>query len=302
LSTATNPTIQPPFGGPATDTADAYSTCQVITKAGAKNFYYAFLTLPKAKRQAIYAAYAFCRITDDISDDLVGKERETGLADLHKALDSAYSNTPDGAVFIALGDAAKQFQIPKSYFEDVIKGVEMDLTRNRYDTFEELREYCYHVASVVGLICVEVFGYSDDRAVASAIDLGIAMQLTNIMRDVGEDAERDRIYLPLEDLRRFGYTEEQLLAGVWNENFHALMKFEAERTREYFARGTRLFNLLDRRSRACPQTLASVYAKILSKMEHEKFPVFEKRIGISKFTKLAMVARLWIMNRIPRPI
>ncbi len=302
MSTATNPSIRPPFGGPTSDTADAYSTCQIITKAGAKNFYYAFLTLPKEKRQAIYAAYAFCRITDDISDDLVGDEREQGLSDLRKALDSAYSNSPDGAVFVALGDAADQFHIPKSYFEDVIKGVEMDLTKSRYETFEELREYCYHVASVVGLICVEVFGYSDDRTVASAVDLGIAMQLTNIMRDVGEDAERGRIYLPLEDLRRFGYTEEQLLAGEWNENFHELMKFQAERAHDYFDRGTRLFNLLDRRSRACPQTLASVYSKILNKMEHEQFPVFEKRVGISKFSKLAMVARLWIMSRIPRPV
>jgi len=299
LSTATNQSIRPPFGGPASDAADAYSTCQVITKAGAKNFYYAFLTLPKEKRQAIYAAYAFCRITDDISDDLVGEERESGLADLRKALDSAYSNSPDGAVFIALEDAANQYQIPKSYFEDVITGVEMDISKNRYETFEELREYCYHVASVVGLICVEVFGYSDDRAVESAIVLGIAMQLTNIMRDVGEDAERGRIYLPLEDLRKFEYTEEQLLAGEWNENFHELMKFEAERARNYFFRGTYLFNLLDRRSRACPETLASVYSKILGKMEREKFPVFEKRVGISKFSKIAMVARLWIKSRVP---
>ncbi|MCH8856171.1 MAG: squalene/phytoene synthase family protein, partial [Proteobacteria bacterium] len=172
-----------PAGSPEVDLSEAYRACQSVAKEGARNFYYAFLTLPKEKRQAIYAAYAFCRLCDDIADDPDPRgDRAARLQAVRAALKSAYAAAPEGVVFIALQDAALKHSIPQRYFEDVIRGVEMDLYKTRYATFEELREYCYYVASSVGLICIEVCTYSDPRAVEYATDLGIALQLTNILR------------------------------------------------------------------------------------------------------------------------
>ena len=296
------PPPTPPYGGEADDTEAAYAICQAITREGAKNFYYAFLTLPKEKRKAIYAAYAFCRVADDIADDEdVAVDRATALSTLRETLHGSYEGNARGAVFSALSDAARRYSIPEKYFDDVIKGVEMDLHKSRYATFEELRKYCYYVASAVGLICIEIFEYTDPKAVEHAIDLGIAMQLTNIMRDVAEDATNGRIYLPKEDMDRFGYTEEELLAGVNNQSFRSLMAFEAARAREYFERGRMLYPLLDRRSRACPKTLESVYSRLLDRMEAEDFPVFEKRVSISRASKIALMARLWLRSVTPLP-
>ncbi len=302
MSQSVRPQITPPFGGQVATVEEAYAACRRVTRDAARNFYFAFVTLPQQKRDAIYAAYAFCRLSDDIADDVeLEVDRSEALAKLSSALDDAYDGSPDGAVFTALQDAAERYSIPKSHFEDVITGVTRDLTDNRYETFEELREYCYYVASVVGLICIEIFEYTSPEAVQHAIDLGIAMQLTNIIRDVGEDARNGRIYLPLEDLRRFGYTEGQLLREESNDNFRKLMAFQAERARSHYVRGRMLFPLLDRRSRACPQTLSSVYSKILDRLEKGNFPVFEKRVGLSKVAKLSLMARLWLKSVVPGP-
>ncbi len=308
MSQATQPTRpavpapSPPYGGEAADTDAAYAICQAITREGAKNFYYAFLTLPKDKRKAIYAAYAFCRVADDIADDEdIDADRAAGLTALRETLLGSYEGKAEGALFTALSDAARRYSVPEKLFDDVIKGVEMDLDKRRYATFEELREYCYYVASTVGLICIEIFEYTDPRAVEYAIDLGIAMQITNIMRDVAEDARNGRIYLPQEDIDRFGYSEQELLDGVNNEAFKSLMAFQADRARKYFERGRMLYPLLDRRSRACPRTLESVYSRLLDRMESEGFPVFEKRVSISKAAKISLMARLWLRSVTPLP-
>ena len=302
MTETVRPPSIPPYGGEAVDTDAAYAVCQAITREGAKKFYYAFLTLPQEKRKAIYAAYAFCRVADDIADDEdATADRVAGLSELRETLLGSYEGKARGAVLSALSDAAQRYSIPEKYFDDVIKGVEMDLRKHRYATFEELREYCYYVASAVGLICIEIFEYTDRKAIEYAIDLGIAMQLTNIMRDVAEDAANGRIYLPKEDMDRFGYSEEELLAGVNNENFRALMAFQAARAREYYERGRKLYPLLDRRSRACPRTLESVYSRLLDRMEAEDFPVFEKRVSISKATKISLMVRLWLRSVAPIP-
>ena len=282
------------------DVALAYLECQAITKASSTNFYYAFLTLPPQKRQAIYATYAFCRLCDDIVDDPERRETaEVDLAGLRAQLRDAYEGRPNGPVWIALGDAQRRYGIPMSHFTDVIDGCEMDLTKSTYETFEELVQYCRRVASAPGLICIEVFGYSDERAVEYAIDLGIAMQLTNIIRDVAEDARDGRVYLPNEELEKFGYSKSTLMAGTVDDSFRALAKFQIERAHRYFESGARLFPLLDRRSRACPRTMSSVYRQLLGRIEAADYDVFGERISLSRTAKAALAAKLWIQSRIP---
>ena len=282
------------------EVSQAYLECLAITKASSTNFYYAFLTLPPQKRYAIYATYAFCRMCDDIVDDPDRRATAEGdLAVLRKQLSNAYDGRPDGPVWIALADAQRRFGIPMAHFTDVIDGCEMDLTKNHYETFEELAKYCLRVASAPGLICIEVFGYTDERAVEYAIDLGTAMQLTNIIRDVGEDSRDGRVYLPEEELERFGYDKSDLLAGTVNDSFRDLMRFQIERAHRYFESGARLFPLLDRRSRACPRTMSSVYRRLLGRIEEADYDVFSQRISLSRTTKAALAARLWIQCRIP---
>ena len=217
---------------------EAYAFCRGLAKERAGNFYFAFLPLPKPQRHAIYAAYAFSRACDDYSDEDIELERKRELLEGHRRLlHETFEGRPQGQTFVALWDAVQRYGIPREYFDAVIDGVLMDLTISRYETFEELFQYCYHVASVVGLICIEIFGYADFRAKKHAIDLGVAMQLVNIMRDVKEDAERDRIYLPLDEIARFGYSEPDLMSGVVNEAFVALMRFQAETGPALFRRG-----------------------------------------------------------------
>lgn len=279
----------------------AYRHCQRITKEHAKNFYYAFRTLPSRKRSAIYAAYAFCRYCDDIADEPGPLDEKRRLFEetrtlLARSIEGGETADP---VFAALSDAARMFGIPANYFEDVIAGVEMDLIQDRYRNFDELREYCYGVASVVGLICIEVFEYTDPAARDHAIDLGLAMQLTNIMRDIKEDAQRGRIYLPLDELASFGYSERELLESSVTGAFTELMRFQTSRARDYFAGGKKLMPLLSPGSRTCPAALLGVYSTILNRIEASGFEVFEKRIGLSTAEKLLITAKLWAGSLIP---
>ena len=209
----------------------AYRYCQALARQEAKNFYYGFLLLPWPQRRAIYAAYAFARRGDDIADqDLPHQEKVRRLAAFRETLDSCLTGTPTDPLFIALRHAVDVFAIPHQYLYELLEGVETDLTVQRYATFQELRRYCYLVASTVGLICIHIFGHGDKgEAREYAVDLGIALQLTNILRDLKEDAGRDRIYLPQEDLRRFGYTEEMLFHSEMNDAFRGLMQFQVER-------------------------------------------------------------------------
>lgn len=281
---------------------EAYDRCQAITRAGAKNFYYAFLTLPRAKRRAIYAAYAFCRLCDDIADepDPAG-DRRARLDQVRADLAAAYEGQPGGHVFSALAHAARRYGIPERYFRDVVTGVEMDLTRARYRSFEDLRGYCYHVAGAVGLICIEVCQYSDPKAREYAVDLGTAMQLTNILRDIEQDARNGRVYLPQEDLARFGYSEQDLLGGVVDDRFRSLMRFEVERARSFFAGGEKLLPLLDRRARACPEVMFRIYRKLLTRIEERGYDVFGRRVSLSTPAKLSIMARSWLRSYLPLP-
>jgi phytoene synthase len=276
----------------------AFDYCQRVAKDRAKNFYYAFRTLPSQKRRAIYAAYAFCRYCDDVADDeLPIEEKRRLLGETHDRLHDSGLRAED-PVFMALDSSAETFGIPQRYFDEIIEGVEMDLTWTRFENFDQLRTYCYGVASTVGLICIEVFGYDDPAAREYAIDLGIAMQLTNVMRDVKEDAERGRIYLPLDEIESFGYSEDELLDGQVNDRFRALMAFQADRARRYFDSGGRLIPLLSRESRACVSVLHGLYSKILDRIGAADYDVFERRIGLSKREKLFLTARLWAASLI----
>ena len=282
-------------------TEAAYAHCRDITKAQAKNFYYAFRTLPARKRRAIYAAYAFCRLCDDIADgDAPVEEKRAALRETRARLRGEPDSGQPDPVFDALGHAIAAYSIPVSLFEEVVDGVEMDLVKDRYDTFDDLREYCFGVASAVGLISIEVFGYEEEVAKEYAVDLGIAMQLTNIMRDLKEDAERGRIYLPLEELEAFGYSQQQLVDGVVNEKFRELMRFQADRARRYFASGSRLMPLLGPRARACPGVLAGVYGALLDSMERAGYDVFQRRIALSTRRKLFIMAKTWAASLVGR--
>ena len=292
----------------ATDLDQAYQHCQRVAKEHASNFYYAFRTLPAQKRRAIYSAYAYCRLCDDIADgDLPIDAKRKELARVRQHLTAAM--LPDrlpapSPEFRALGDAARTFDIPLSYFEEVMDGVESDLTKTRFADFPELRTYCYKVASVVGLICIEIFGYRDPKAREYAVDMGIALQLTNILRDLKEDAERDRIYIPQEDLERFGYSEDDLMRGVVDERFTSLMKYQTDRARSYYRSSRPLFDLIEPESRACLRLLHTAYGAILDRIEAYGYDVFSQRVGLSVREKLTMTARLWLGSLtvgLPRP-
>ena len=279
----------------------AYDQCQALTKREAKNFYYGFMLLPAPRRRAIYAAYAFARECDDIVDaGLPVEEASVRLAAYRESLDRCVKGHPQGAVFLALRDAIARCGIPHDYFYRLIEGVETDLRVRRYASFEELRRYCYLVASVVGLISMEIFGYrGGEQAREYAVDLGIALQLTNILRDVQEDLQRDRIYLPQDELARFGYGEGDLRAGVANDAFRRLMAFQIARAREYYESGRRLFSCLPRRSRACVGVMAGIYSTILDDIRREPEMVFRQRISLSAGQKMALAGRELVRSLAP---
>ena len=284
----------------AIDVEIGYQESRDITRREAKNFYYAFLTLPQERRRAIYVAYAFCRYCDDAVDTAESVDQKMAtLESLHASLNDAYTGRTSDPLFLALADVADRHDIPEEYFKQVIHGVESDLTKVRYQDFEELRSYCYQVASVVGLICLQIFGYKDDSAREHAIDLGLAMQLTNIARDIQEDLGLGRIYLPQDEIARFGYSEEALEAGIVNESFIDLMRFQAQRARGYFDSGFKLLPYLSPRSRACPAVMGQLYSKVLQRIEEAEFDVFQYRISLSKTEKLRVTAQTWFTSMLP---
>jgi phytoene synthase len=269
----------------------AYQYCQELTKREAKNFYYGFFLLSPPRRRAIYAA---------VDQDLPNSEKETLLAAYREKLDRCLAGQCDDEVFIALNHALHAFNIPSDYFYQLIDGVQIDLKTQRYASFEELHRYCYHVASVVGLISIEVFGYrGGEEARQHALDLGVALQLTNILRDIQEDADRGRVYIPLDDLARFSYSEDQLLRGVVNEGFRQLMAFEAERARGYYESGRQLLPLLSRRSRACVGVMAGIYSRLLDYIERQPEVVFQERVSLSTRQKLALASRELVRSVVP---
>ena len=273
----------------------AYDECRSITRREAKNFYYAFLTLPPQRRRAIYVVYAFCRHCDDSVD--TGGSIEEKLATLSQIRQDLAGSPLTGAatpLFMALADVADTYDIPQQHFQDLVSGVETDLVKTRYADFQELRQYCYQVASVVGLICLQIFGFQDSRARQHAVDLGLAMQLTNIARDVKEDLDMGRIYLPQDEIARFGYSEEDLKAGMVNQQFIELMRFQATRAKEYFQSGFQLLPYLSHRSRACPAVLGGLYCKVLDRIESHGYDVFSYRASLTGGEKLRLLAQAWL--------
>ena len=296
---ATAPPPASPSKTTAPSLAEAFDRCQAYTKARASNFYYAFLSLPKPKRSAIYATYAFAGTVDDIVDAAgAGDEQRKALAEATSLLEAAYTSEARDWLGLALSNAVTRYAVPKPYFLDLIAGMEQDVRQDRYETFADLEDYCYRAASVIGLICIEIFGYDRgqrDTAIAAAIDLGKALQLTNIMRDLVEDAERGRVYLAQEDLRRFGYSEAELRAGMQTDAFRALMAEYAARARGFYASGQRLIPLLDGpRSRMCCNGLQGVYRGLLREIEQRDYDVYSERVRFSKSALLAQMLRLWL--------
>ncbi len=283
-----------------TDLELAYEECRSITRQQAKNFYYAFLTLPSAQRRAIYVAYTFCRYCDDSVDQVASTEDKlAALGALQSELAQTYSGHANQPMFLALADVADNYDIPQKYFEEVISGVESDLVKSRYDDFGQLRQYCYQVSSVVGLICLQIFGYKDPDAKQRAVDLGLAMQLTNIVRDVREDLEYGRIYLPQDEMARFGYSEAELQSGIVNEPFIELMRFQAQRAKCYFESGFQLLPYLSLRSRACPAVLGQLYRRVLQRIEGADYDVLNNRISLSTQEKLRVTAQTWLTSVMP---
>jgi len=271
----------------------AYDYCQEVTRREAKNFYYGFMLLPSGQRRAIYSAYAFARECDDIADaGLQLAEASKQLSEYRRDLEACLAGRPDGPVFEALHRTVEKYKVPPDYLFDLISGVEMDLTKSCYENFDELKAYCYHVASVVGLISIQIFGYDgSEEARGHAADLGIALQLTNILRDVAEDAERGRIYLPLDELEWFGYSEEDLFAGRATSEFRRLISFQADRARHYYAEGRQLLPHLPARARACVGVMAGIYSTILDDIERDSGVVFRRRVSLSAPQKLALAGK-----------
>ena len=266
-----------------------------IAKKSKSSFYYAFSLLPPHKREAMNDIYAFCRQTDDIidegevSDELRFEELRKWRIELEKAL-SYNSNYP---LLNKVSQSIQKFDIPLHPFFDLIRGMEMDLQQKRYIKFDDLLQYCYNVASTVGLMCIEIFGYKNSSAKEFAINLGLALQLTNILRDVKKDAEIGRIYLPQEDMRKFNYTEEELMNNVYNENFVLLMRYEAEKAKGYFLMADKSLKFEDKPAMFAARAMQHIYFRLLKKLEAENFNVFEKRIKVSKFDKTALALGVW---------
>ena len=275
-----------------------YERCAEITRRSRSSFYYAFILLPPERRRALHAVYAFCRFIDDIADDESIREPALLLKRWREELDRVYAGAPTRALSRALADSARRFNIPRELFEEIINGVEMDLSRKRYQTWEELRPYCYRVASALGLICIEIFGYRNPSARLYAENLGLALQLTNILRDVREDAERGRIYLPLEDLARFKVSEEEILGGVYSPNFVSLMDFEARRARELYALAQSELAAEDRATLLTAEAMRLIYAALLERIIKSNYRVLDRRHSLSAPHKLYLVGRAWAVGRI----
>ena len=281
---------------------EAAETCRRVARRSETNFYYSFLLLPARKREALFAVYAYCRHTDDIADAEDGASRRSeAIRQWRAELKATYAGRPTHPITRALQPAIDRYSIPKSYFEDLIRGVEMDTVRNRYPTFEALYPYCFRVASTVGLICIEVFGCRDPASRRYAELLGVALQLTNILRDLRTDAARGRIYIPQEDLRRFGCGEEEILDGRRTAAFDALMRFECERARAYFRQAWGSFPPKDRAALVAAEAMGRIYYEVLREIERRQYDVFRGRVTLSRIRKIGIAADVWIRNALGLP-
>lgn len=269
--------------------ARSYRFCEDIARREAGNFYPAFRLLPRPQRRAMCALYTFMRIADDLSDEPAPVAvKRAQLADWRSGMHAALAGHYGHPAHAALHDAVSRYSIPAEYLAAVIDGVEMDLEPVAYNTFAELRLYCYRVASAVGLSCIHIWGFYGAAARQYAEDAGLAFQLTNILRDLGEDAARGRVYLPREDLDRFGYSADRLARGERDESFRALMRFEVDRARQYYDAAWPLVPRLTPAGRAVFLLMARTYRSLLDEIERRDYDVFSARIRVSRWRKLML--------------
>ncbi len=280
---------------------DAQAYCTALTKKSGSNFYYSFLFLPRKQRAAMYTVYAFCKEVDNAVDEPpAGSNPQDELQRWRIELEAAYRGTPTFPVTISLAYHVRQLAIPQAYFDELIKGVEMDLTAARYASFQDLSVYCYRVASVVGLICLHIFGPTSARAQDYAVALGMAFQLTNILRDIGTDAAQGRIYLPEEDLQKFGCTDQTILQRQENAELHKLLHSETTRAHEYYVKAQAAFDALpaqDQRALTVSEIMRAVYFRILQRIEKPGHQIFGPRARLSTSRRLAVAAAVWIRSR-----
>jgi phytoene synthase len=280
---------------------ESYRLAESLTRRRARNFYYSFVVLPAEKRRAMCAVYAFMRACDDVADGPgSAEEKRNRLRLWRESLESPSGGPKPAAAFLpAFRDTVQRFAIPARYFHWIIDGVEMDLTIRRYQTFDDLYRYCFNVASSVGLVCLRIFGYSDEKAERYAEHCGIAFQLTNILRDVREDSIMGRTYLPAEDLDKFGYSAEELRLGVLDGRFRRLMAYEANRAQKYYAGARNLIPLIERAGRPALWAMIEIYQHILRKITRRQFDVFGGTIRLSGAEKASIAARALMMRFIP---
>lgn len=277
---------------------DPATYCRRLTRKSGSNFYYPLLLLPAKKRRALYAIYAFCRHTDDIVDEAADRDAaRKGLEAWKEELNRVYQGSPHHPITRHLEDILTDFPIPKGLFENLIRGVEMDLHQNRYQTFEELYLYCYRVASVVGLACIEVFGYSHPQVKEYAIAQGIAFQLTNILRDLSEDLQRDRIYLPIADLDHFGYPEADLRERKYNDAFLRMMRHQCERAEGYYIKAASLLWQPDRSQLIISEIMRAIYWEVLQTIKSSGYRVFDRRITLPVHRKISLALSTWRAGR-----
>lgn len=269
--------------------------CQQKTVASGSSFYYSFLFLPPPRRQAITALYAFCREVDDVVDECSDPAMARAkLAWWRTEIGALYAGQPSHPVTQALAVSLQQFSLPQEQLHEIIDGMEMDLDQSRYATFKELHLYCYRVASVVGLLAAEIFGYSDRRTLKYAHDLGLAFQLTNIIRDVGEDARRGRIYLPQDELARFAVTEADLLQARYTDNFRRLMEFQIQRAQTMYEQAFAQLPAVDRKPQRAGLIMAAIYRTTLDEIVRDGCRVLDRRLSLTSLRKIWLAGKTWI--------
>ncbi len=274
---------------PAMNSVQAYAHCRAIAHKHGANFSVGFRFLPRVKRRAVYAAYAFCRVADDIVDETVDDSATQQLSNWQHELDLAYSGTPTHPITIALADALQHFDIPKRAFLELIDGCRQDLVKSRYETFDELLHYCALVAASISDISLAIFGYRADSAIEHGRSLSTALQLTNVTRDIGDDLTRDRVYVPQEELRRFGVAEEELFARAENDRVRKLIEFQLARAEQYFRDAEPLLRELEFDARFPTLLMGGIYATVLQKLKKDPFVAIRKRLSLSPLQKMLVV-------------
>ena len=268
--------------------------CQDKAARSGSSFYYSFMFLPADRRQAITALYAFCREVDDVVDECHDLSlAQTKLEWWRQEVGRVYNGTPTHPVGLALKDVIKGFRLPQEQLLEIIDDMAMDLSQTRYLDFKGLQLYCYRVASVVGLLAAEIFGYQDRQTLKYAHDLGLAFQLTNIIRDVGEDARRGRIYLPIEDLQRFNVPAKDLLEARYSEQFRELMAFQAERAEKFYDQAFAQLPAIDRKAQRPGLVMAAIYRTLLREIARDGFMVLDRRTSLTPLRKVWLAGTTW---------